>query len=70
MLKSVPIPDSMARVTRSPSDEAIGVATLSGLMLNFLETIIMNMTMLPKTKLANEAVETLVPIITKIADTY
>lgn len=52
----------MAKVTKSPRLAAIGVAILSGLILNLPEIIIINIIIPPRSKLANEAVVTLLPI--------
>jgi hypothetical protein len=53
----------MNKVTKSPRLAAMGVAILSGFTLNSFETIMMSITTVPSTRLATEAVITLVPII-------
>lgn len=58
------MPDNIANVTRSPSEDAIGVAMLSGFNFSLLDIIIMNMITAPSNRLAKEAVATLVPTIT------
>lgn len=50
------IQESRAKVVRSPSEAAIGVATLSGLMLNRRENRMTPTMTRPRTKLATEAV--------------
>lgn len=47
----------MVSVTKSPRLAAIGVATLSGLILKFLDKMIINIIRPARTKLANDAVD-------------
>lgn len=48
-----------AKVVKSPSDAAIGVATLSGFMLHFVLTMTTMIMMIPKTNEAMDAVSRL-----------
>ena len=50
----------MPRVTTSPRLAAIGVATLSGFILNFSDSKMIVIMIEPRNRLANEAVVTLV----------
>lgn len=54
---------SNAKVVRSPRLAGIGVATLSGFILNCLDKMITRTMIIPRTKLAMEAVTTLLVLI-------
>jgi len=58
-----PVLAKINKVTKSPRLAAMGVAMLSGFTFSSFETIIMSITMVPSTRLATEAVITLVPMI-------
>jgi hypothetical protein len=64
--KAMAIPDRMQRVTRSPRDAAMGVATLSGLMLRGRDRMTMIIITELRRKLAMQAADMLEPPMRKM----